>query len=386
MFRLFKNKIANLYYISILYKIPPEYHGFMDWVRILFWNFPKFVLIPRLTNLYNKLGLVKLSSKIPPTHSGSKNSKIYISYEATTEGIGGQLCRYSTAIILSDLFKLNYVHNPFSPDFHHPNINWQKFLGFSDKVIQYKTILTRKNIKVYPLPKFDLRYLKGLQINLLNQIFKSNNSESDILFLITGYSFFPMNEYENWNKILVKMKSDYQITRRNFPISNHFVKNTIHIAVLIRRGEVTDLYKKKTFQGISRWVPTSWYKSVISKLITICKQRNVQIEIYSDAKSVNELAELRNIKNTHIHLSGESAQQPFEAFHTMTVADIVICGLSSFPYFAASLSNGIKIVPPTKSKVNYFPSAGEPGWLFPDQNGNFDDNFVKKYLLLKKYD
>ena len=191
-----------------------------------------------------------------------------------------------------------------------------------------------------------------------------------------------MNEYVNWPKILSSMRSDYTETRKLFPVRAYFNRNKINIAVLIRRGEITDLYRKKAFQGIWRWVDVSWYKSILDRLVTLCGT-NVAIEIFSDAYSISELSSLRHFQNTRIHLFKESKYQPFNAFHTMVMADIVICGLSSFPYFAASLSDGIKIVPPAKVRINYFPEKKTRRWIFPDENANFDTREIKKYLLQK---
>jgi hypothetical protein len=161
-------------------------------------------------------------------------------------------------------------------------------------------------------------------------------------------------------------------------------KNKIQIAVHIRRGrDITNLYKQKSVQGIIRWADVSWYKCVLDRLVTLCGP-HVAIEIFSDSHSVSELSVLQSLPNTHIHLAKESKRSAFDAFQTMVAADIVVCGLSSFSYFAASLSDGIKIVPPSKIQPYYLNEITARNWIFPDKNANFDSNEIYKYLLKKR--
>lgn len=372
MFNKLANKISYIYFNFLLNYIPPKYQGFTDWTRIIFWDFPKFVLIPIVKN-FNLITIKRNRHK----------QKLYISYVPTTEGIGGQLCRYCAAIILADQLSLTYIHHDFGPDFLSPNVNWQKFLGFGFGSKNFKTVSNQKNIRLCILPRFDLRYLKRLQLLLIKSIVAVNSAVGDdILFLVTNYSLYPMNEYANWKPVLQKMRDDYFLARNKNPIKPSINNRKISIAALVRRGDIAEWYKSGNFQGKSRWVKISWYESVLKKLIKMCG-KNIVINIFSDAVDPKELSSLRKFPNTHIYLSKKIKNQQFLAFDTMSKADIVINGLSSFSYFASSLSDNIKIIPPTKVRVNYFPEHEGDGWIFANYKGEFNQKQVKMYILNK---
>jgi len=75
------------------------------------------------------------------------------------------------------------------------------------------------------------------------------------------------------------------------------------------------------------------------------------------------------LRNVTLHLKGESPHQPFQAFHAMTVADVLVCGLTGFCWPAGSLTKGIKIIPPRTHEI-YFPHG--PTWHEADTRGRFD--------------
>lgn len=366
------NKCSNIYYFNFLLHIPPKYQGIVDWVRIIFWDYPKFVLLPLITIRKNWY----VSSKKP-------KQKYYISYAQTNEGIGGQLYRYSTALILADLFHLTYVHNPFVFGPHSPSQNWQKFLGFSKNSLEYKSIRQRRKITICYLPKFDLRHSKDLQLNLLKSIIQINKNSGDVLFLVTAFSFYPLNEYKRWSLLLGKMREEYNNARKSFPVLGFNKKNVINIAVHIRRGDIVDYYRKRSIQGYGRWVETYWYSQVLNKLISIY-ETNIAIKIFSNANSNSELSGLEHLPHTRIYLAKDSKNSASDAFHSIVTADIIVCGLSAFSYFAGSISNGVKIVPPSKIELSYFPKKKTSGWIFPDEKGYFDSNEIKKYLPQNK--
>jgi hypothetical protein len=367
MFHIIRKKISDFYYYNLLLRIPPKDQGVIDWLRIILWDYPKFVFIPRIFNKYQE-------------HSHSKS---YISYIPTNEGIGGQLYRYATTLVLADLFHLTYLHNPFIGDYHSPMLNWEQFLGFSNKTITLDEFLKNNTVAVCGLPKFDLRHSKDLQLNLLKQIIEINSRHESTLFLVKAYSFYPLNDYPKWPKILNKIKREYQNTKKTFPVINSLKKKGIHVALHIRRGDVTAYYKRKHLQGYSRWVEVSWYKNVLDQLVKQYDNK-VIIDVFSDADAISELENLEHYPHTKVHLAKDSKSSAYLAFDAIVNADIIVCGLSAFSYFAASLSKGIKIVPSVKNEIVYFPKKNTNGWIFPDRKGNFDIREINSYISNKK--
>jgi hypothetical protein len=354
-------------YDRLWHKIPIANRGRIDWARLLFALFPKY-------NCYGNLfQRIARGSRLDDRIKSYKHRYFSI-IPLKAEGVGSQFTRYVTAILVSRMFNLEFVHRSFVPNWQDKECDWEKFLGFGEGELRYEDVIGNKSLKVVTIPRFSAEYLKRLWMFWLDTIINYNYPKDNVLFLQDGASFIPYDETtsEAYKSIYTMLGKKYSQNRKKHPIESHFDETKLKVAVHVRRGDVTNYRTKNMPQGTWRWIDCEWYVAILQKINQNLEEQNLDIHIFSDATSRDELSEFDLLTNLTIHLRNDDSQSTLQAFHAMVSADILICGMSLFSYQAGLLSSGAKIFHPCKSGVISYPKSLD--WLPADTNGIFDLN------------
>ena len=296
----------------------------------------------------------------------------YLAFTTAYEGIGGQFSRYVTAKHLARHLGLTYVHHPFLRIFHAPHLDWEEFLGLGRGQVLLPHLLQRPGLEVVELPFIDTRFHTELQFTLLEHIIRHTHKGDGKLFLLTPWSFAPPPDGSPFQRhVFEEFASLYWQARSLNPMPSPFRQGAVSFAVIVRRGELRGMKAARgriRRMALRRWVDNDWYVRVLERLALVLGGA-LDIRVFSDADHPDELGELSRLRNVTLHLKGESPHQPFQAFHAMTVADVLVCGLTGFCWPAGSLTKGIKIIPPRTHEI-YFPHG--PTWHEADTRGRFD--------------
>lgn len=286
----------------------------------------------------------------------------YITYAQTSEGIGGLALRYVAAVALSRVFGITYLHKKFPPDFHHPELDFDEFLGFGEGERRFEDVPGLGRCKKIMLPVFRMAASSaGFEKKLLGSVFNDLYAENNLLFIPRNYSSVsPSGYHDVLEQIYAEMRQKYWDQRNRRPLPFPFTNNKIGVAVQIRRGEISRRHKQ--------FMPNEWFLGVLETVVRHFGADALDIKIFSDAEDKSSLVCFYSKSNTTVSLSCEDKLQPYKAIHTMACSDIAICSNSCFSLLSARLSSGFRIIAATKEAS----CEKNPRWIMADACGNFD--------------
>ena len=259
-------------------------------------------------------------------------------------GVGHEFRLWLTGYTLAEKYNCTFVHESFCGSHTQtwdgvgridiPVERWESFLNIGDQELRINDLPTDipiVNLSRFPAGQAVCRWTDEIQ----------NDKQDDVLFVCPFNQFIQMYwDIYTTNRFKIK----YWTQRKLNPVSSHFTKKTISIAVHIRRCDVTQQ------RYPDRYLPNQYYEKVLEQLHTIYP--TAEIHIYSDAKSVDELDIIAKIPNTVFHLQTNI----FETFHALASADIFVTGIGSFSILAAYISNGVKVTTEWNNAWNNFPT------------------------------
>jgi hypothetical protein len=146
---------------------------------------------------------------------------------------------------------------------------------------------------------------------------------------------------------------------------------SLMVAIHIRRGDITE--DRPDFYTRNELV-----MNTIETLRMVARElgRPLQLNLFSEGPE--DMFAPFAAAGCTLHLD----RDPFEAFHNMVSADILVQAKSSFSYVAGMISTGIVLH--ERYATN---AAGEafyrhaPGWIVRDQSGAFDKDALRQQLL-----
>jgi hypothetical protein len=115
-----------------------------------------------------------------------------------------------------------------------------------------------------------------------------------------------------------------------------------HVAVHVRRGDVTAEQARDSPQMAQRWLDVAWYEALLEDLLrnlgALGVEAQVTIHAIGDVSDLQRLAKLPNIELR--------ANRPrAEDFEALAFADLLVTAPSSFSFTAALVSRGAVIAP-----------------------------------------
>ena len=110
-------------------------------------------------------------------------------------GIGHQMANWNAGYWYAKQFDLTFCHYPFSSH------NWELFLGFGNKEVQYKELIDKKGFKKVRLPLFDEN--NKAEISLIKKIINSYGTQK-VVFVCELDQF-----YKNQYGVIKEIKQEY---------------------------------------------------------------------------------------------------------------------------------------------------------------------------------
>lgn len=233
---------------------------------------------------------------------------LYLTYVPYIDGMGAQYQRVIGLIALAYAHECTYVHTSVNQMDHVTPAEVIEIEHF----LQINSYYNKANIK------FDVEYnIKSEEVECSILHFKSQSNTSNILLKIHNCLAILDANTQLYNKVMPMLRNINQC--RDLI---HFNKNVINIAVHIRRGDVSNV------KNSDRYLPTSYFKTIIDKLLVQFSGANVCIFTEITPENRDEFNIFTNIKI----ISGGDVLITFEH---LSKADILITSKSSFSYVAA---------------------------------------------------
>lgn len=212
-----------------------------------------------------------------------------------------------------------------------------------------EALIKEKGLKVIELPKPRIEIPSNYQNDWdvyqeIDQII-SSHPENGVVFILPNKRTgdFEYASSRDW------FNQCYSNARSRIPIKLVYPKDTLSIAVHIRRG---DLLPGRQFSDLAdRMLPDLWYREIIQKILNVTTQK-VSVIILSEGVN-GEYRSERGESFSWTTAFGskdvrviEMIDAPFnDSFHQMKSADILVGSKSGMSHLAGMLSDGIKIMP-----------------------------------------
>jgi len=270
-------------------------------------------------------------------------------------GIGHQMANWIAGYWFAQKFNLKFAHIPFSTR------EWDDFLNFGDNEVTVNELLNAKYKKVR-LPLFNENDEKELKI--IGQIIQSYSNEK-VVFVLEQDQFY-YKQYEVMDDLKVKFKKAHDDTNLIYD------KDTLNIAVHVRRGDITIGQLNKNPNLLIRWQDNDYFVNVLKNVLRNLKSsKPIKVYLFSQGK-IEDFSEFKDIKNVQYCLDMDAKS----SFLHMVYADILITSKSSFSYKPALLSDGLKICP--DNFWHGYPLSDN--WLIADEKGEFDTEKLQKWV------
>jgi len=299
-------------------------------------------------------------------------------------GVGHQFHNWLAGWLLAKRYNLTFVHSPLCGRHIQNQIDspvelWERFLGLGIGEVRAEDIDI--NTQVVQLPKIIWDECDWETCSVDHPSIKTliNHYDKDEVvfecardqFFVTDWSLLNSNVLRNkFEQALSMIRSDRQEGKKDLygNIDTTKKDNKIHVAIHIRRGDVTENGRYKV-----RWVPTDVYMNIMNQIAFLYGSENVHFHIFSD--------ETNGLKFMMMTLMGCKVDMQlwgsnvFESFVQMVNADILVTGQSMFSVLAGHLCDNVVLARPWSPHWNNFPDNGK--FIEVQSNGDFETQKLK---------
>ena len=274
-------------------------------------------------------------------------------------GIGHQLGNWSAGYYYAKAFGLKFAHTPFS------SIQWEEFLGFGENETLVKDLVQKENYKKRKLPLFS--NLQGLDLN--KQIISSYKGRKII--------FVSEQDQQCTNPIVVYEDIRYKFKNAKHRKYDHLIYSpqNLNVAIHIRRGDIMIGAKVNPVYE-ERFQKNSYYLNILNKIVTNSNiTKPLCLYVFSQGQE-SDFDDFKIYDNVIFCLD----MNPYDSFLHLANADLLLTSKSSFSYYAAFLSDGIRICP----AVFCHPYPDNDCWLLADTDGIICEQKLNQALCCKK--
>lgn len=311
--------------------------------------------------LYKSYWHMRLQRKLPE----NKYQNYFAAKPNPGAGIGHQMANWIAGYWFAKQFGLLFAHISFSNSrIPYTESSWERFLGFGCGETRMEDLVKEKGYRVVRLPMFGED--REQELRMIRCIIRSYANQK-VVFLAEQDQFYS-DQYGVMEVIQKKFQN--ALVKRDRLLYEE--EKGIHIAVHIRRGDVTNESSNPNIQ--MRWLDTSYYRRILELLLERLEGKNPQIYIFSQGTK-EEFEPEFPFPNVHYCLD-MAAQNTF--WH-LTQADILIISKSSFSYKPALLSSGIVIAP--KHFWHGYPELER--WIIVDEEQIREEVFSPVLMLVK---
>jgi hypothetical protein len=325
--------------------------------------------------------------------------------------IGHKLDDLITGFILAEWHGLKYLHSPL------PDQKWEDFFGFGENETPFSENFREELPLISCTPFLGIRYLPsqfrfflkhiehleyrvhfllkrfpvqairkwrrpnfwdGSPLSYFEAVFKQEIKDEGVIFCFQKGIRVMLYQVHRWgnegkidpniySRVIQKLREKY-FGKEHPAKFCYFDSNHINVAVHIRRDDAS--------VENQRFLPLSYYESLLGKLDKFFKDELHEFHIYSSGSDddMNQIRKaLDKISDNFKYHFNESAM---EAIHHMAVADILVVGNSSFSHWPGFLSKGVKLYHPHFHMYD----LNEDEWVVAGREGDFDEACLRSLL------
>lgn len=279
---------------------------------------------------------------IEPIAPGGKH-QVYVTALTDTRGrIGHQLKDVFTGRIVSELTNTRYLHTPLiDPE-------WDLFLGLGKDAVRSDEITLENFTVVQSLATNTWTGMSAVRLAAFIKEIADSTGQGEVvavfpasarvqLYQVYGWERNGMVAEGSFSRILGRIRVNYQAARHPKKKARPRWKagDPLVIGVHIRRGDASTRN--------DRLMPLSYYTNIMIGLLAKFEGCSVEFEIHSSGSEagMEEIVQAMQAVSPACRFKLNSC--PFESFHEMVTADVLVTGHSSFGDWAGYLSQGIKI-------------------------------------------
>ncbi|BCX49883.1 conserved hypothetical protein [Haloferula helveola] len=242
----------------------------------------------------------------------------YVTCRGRDDGGGAQIAACVSTMIYARLRRATYVHSPLQTVAHAPlgestedwSARWENFFSLGYGETQASSL---SGIPENTLAKPHRRSPRSGKLNVVAHCHKVTDHHP-----------------EAWASIAPELRRKYEVSPKPEPPG--FDENFLHIAVHLRRGDVTaDGRFSERFSSTDRLLPA---------LRRHFSEERCRLHLYSqgNAEDFPEFAEF----DPWLHLDEDA----FVSFHGMVTADVLFTAKSTFSYLAGIIGDGEVVYEP----------------------------------------
>lgn len=306
-----------------------------------------------------------------PTSTSRRYITIVTGPDGGTAGIGDQLSKWNTALVLALKYNLKLVHYPFVRWWNESG--WDEFLGFGDGERSYADVMADRTIRKIWLPPLDLKYKHEEREKFVATIITTLYPQDNVLFhLGDGTNLYDHSSTGPW------LRQKYWRARAKNPLPKPGSPGMKVIALHIRRGDLVDMKQSNTKVWQQRWLDNAYFVRIVEQVLEAIRPltqragaQAPEVHVYSEGQ-VSDFPEFSQVQNVVWHLNEDLKQ----TWHGFVTADVLITSPSSLSYHAGFLNEGVKIA--VYPWWHYIPDG--PDWVRSDREGNLDQTALKKII------
>ena len=242
-------------------------------------------------------------------------------------GIGHQMANWIAGCWFAKQFNLTHVHSPFS------STKWEQLLGFGEKVIPTKSMLSENGYKCVSLQIFD--EYDNTEVDRVRKIISSYKG-CKVVFVLEQDQF-----YHDQFGVCSEIQSLFfgANARQNDRLL--YTPDHFNVAIHVRRGDIVQGNHNRNTNLQMRWQDADYFYKLLSNVLaSIDCQRRIKIYLFSQG-SQDAFKHFENLGDIEYCLEMDAPSSFLHMIH----ADLLITSKSSFSYKPALISRGIKVCP-----------------------------------------
>jgi hypothetical protein len=281
-----------------------------------------------------------------------------------TTGVGHRFSEWNTGLIVAREAGLPFLNAGLGD-------GWDNAFGLTGYFNDTAVYLKRHAASVIRLPFVEWHDRPTAAMELAAMVRAiAGKMKNTVIMLADGQNLFRQHDSAR------ELRTLYE--RRPACSVGSSTKESLRIAVHVRRGDVARMKQQGQGDWQARFVDTSWFVEVLAAAVRGLGDHPYEIEIFSQGSPENFTA-FGAFETARLRLDAD----PMWTFHRMATADLLITSPSSFSFNAGLVNAGIKLA---RSPWWHEIPQGD-GW-FPVQRAAPDNesirHFVREELQLRE--
>lgn len=236
-------------------------------------------------------------------------------------GVGHSTSEWNAGFMLSQRYKLNFIHVPLPEP-------WEDFFGWGKGELGYDSAKGFKKVRLPLIP-----FKSNVDcVERLAYLISRHKIKGKTLFIL-GDNQNAYDQTASGERLRKKYEDNLAWQRANI----HKQNGILTIAVHLRKGDILNTEKDTA----KRYINAAWMADIVSSVVHVLNAP-VQINVYSqgltdeDKKAFSHFGSVDYFDNV----------DPCETFHNLLISDVLIMSRSGFSYLAAYMGRQLVVAPP----------------------------------------